>query len=76
MSMSNRCWGISKWEQTKCENCGRMRVNLCNNGYHVCEKCDWSPELKRRIADEEFELTQVTFAGRCFVFGLRQRCKW
>jgi hypothetical protein len=25
----------------KCENCGRNRVLKCNNGKHVCEKCNW-----------------------------------
>jgi ribosomal protein L37AE/L43A len=48
-------WEVKIWDQLKCENCGRMRVNTCINGYHLCEKCDWCLELKRRISDEELE---------------------
>lgn len=28
-----------------CPKCGRMRLCLCPNGMHRCEKCNWSPEL-------------------------------
>lgn len=28
-----------------CPNCGRMRLMLCTNGKHRCEKCNWCPEL-------------------------------
>lgn len=28
-----------------CPHCGRMRLCLCSNGKHRCEKCNWCPEL-------------------------------
>lgn len=28
----------------KCPKCGRVRVCLCLNGKHRCEKCNWCPE--------------------------------
>jgi ribosomal protein L37AE/L43A len=51
-------WEVKIWDQLKCENCGRMRVNTCINGYHLCEKCEWCLELKRRISDEEMEIEE------------------
>ena len=32
-------------EPVGCPHCGRMRLCLCTNGKHRCEKCNWSPEL-------------------------------
>jgi hypothetical protein len=29
-----------------CPNCGRMRLCVCPNGKHRCEKCNWCPELQ------------------------------
>jgi len=28
----------------ECENCHRQRVELCNNGKRICEKCHWDQE--------------------------------
>lgn len=28
-----------------CANCNRVRVYLCANGKHRCEKCNWVPEM-------------------------------
>ena len=28
-----------------CENCGRVRVELCRNGKLICEKCHWDQHL-------------------------------
>jgi len=39
--------------QLKCPNCGRERVTRCMNGLLLCEKCDYSPDLRRIITDEE-----------------------
>ena len=30
-----------------CPNCGRHRVELWNNGKHICEKCHWCIEDKK-----------------------------
>jgi uncharacterized protein (DUF983 family) len=49
-----RPWQVKEWLQHKCPHCGRMRLNLSENGKHLCEKCDWCPEENRRILDEEF----------------------
>jgi len=33
----------------ECPNCGRPHLYLCKNGKHLCDKCDWSPELGMRV---------------------------
>lgn len=40
-------WRLGEYDNgdTGCPNCGRMRLCLCPNGKHRCEKCNWSPEL-------------------------------
>ncbi len=58
MSRLVKSWRVKEWLQEKCENCGRQRVNLSNNGYHLCEKCDWCLELKRRIDDDELDFNE------------------
>ena len=30
----------------KCSNCGRVRVELFENGDKVCEKCNWNQDKK------------------------------
>lgn len=40
---------------TACESCGRIRMTLCVNGKQRCEKCDYSPELGRKVTDEELD---------------------
>lgn len=37
-----------KYTGDKCPNCGRVRVELYENGKRVCEKCQWC------IEDEEY----------------------
>lgn len=48
-------WSVKEWTQLRCERCGRMRVNRSMNDLHLCEKCDWCPELQRHITDEELD---------------------
>ena len=50
-------------EQTKCNACGRIRISICMNGKHRCEKCDYSPEENRIITDEELDATQEKTQG-------------
>ena len=45
--------------QSRCSNCGRNRISLCENGKHRCEKCDWSPEENRIISDDEQVLDTI-----------------
>ena len=40
---------------TACMACGRIRISLCMNGKHRCEKCDYSPEEGRVITDDEID---------------------
>ena len=50
-----RAWDIKEWKQLKCPNCGRFRLNLCNNDKHLCEKCDWCPEMNGRPNDDSLD---------------------
>ncbi|QDP62900.1 MAG: hypothetical protein Unbinned5081contig1002_5 [Prokaryotic dsDNA virus sp.] len=34
-------WSSSTYTGDKCTNCGRVRVQVCENGKHWCEKCKW-----------------------------------
>jgi hypothetical protein len=54
-----RAWAVQEWNQKRCPNCGRMRLNLCNNGYELCEKCDWCPQVMRAISDSELDYDEV-----------------
>ena len=40
---------------TECPNCKRIRISICINRKHRCEKCDYSPEENRVITDEEID---------------------
>jgi len=42
-----QAWTMGEYAngENGCERCGRMRVTLCRNGMHRCEKCNWCPEL-------------------------------
>ena len=48
-------WDVAEWLQEKCPNCGRMRLNISVNGKKLCEKCDYCPDEKRTITDEELD---------------------
>jgi len=37
----------------ECPNCGRVRVELWNNGERICEKCNWN------IDKQEYEPTDI-----------------
>lgn len=39
-------WGLGDYIETPCEYCNRVRVCVCPNGKHRCEKCNWCPEDK------------------------------
>lgn len=34
-------WANVKYIAVACPKCGRQRVELCANGKHWCEKCNW-----------------------------------
>ena len=34
-------WAAVKYTDKPCPNCQRQRVELCENGKHWCEKCNW-----------------------------------
>ena len=40
-------WRHGPYDQDEngCPKCGRLRLCVCPNGKHRCEKCNWSPEL-------------------------------
>ena len=40
--------GGSPWG-SECPNCGRPHLFLRVNGKHLCDKCDWCPELAARV---------------------------
>lgn len=52
--------GMAKWGQwlrytgTRCPKCGRVRLELYDNGKERCEKCAWCPQENRYVEDEEF----------------------
>lgn len=29
----------------ECPNCGRLRVEVFENGFEICDKCNWSKQL-------------------------------
>ena len=37
-------WETLKYSGGNCPNCGRCRVEICTNGKHWCDKCDWVVE--------------------------------
>ncbi len=39
-----KAWGFGKYMIYPCTNCNRMRLCICPNGKHRCEKCNWVPE--------------------------------
>ena len=43
----HKAWALGDYANgdTGCPHCGRMRLCICANGKHRCEKCNWSPEL-------------------------------
>lgn len=38
----------------ECAKCGRVRVERFSNGYEVCEKCRWCPQLGYCVPDYEY----------------------
>ena len=48
-------WSLGDYDngEAGCENCGRSRLCICPNGKHRCEKCDWSPELKGYVPQND-----------------------
>jgi ribosomal protein L37AE/L43A len=55
IEMENWNLNLEDNSQSQCTHCSRNRVSLCLNGKHRCEKCNYSPEEKRIITDEEIE---------------------
>lgn len=45
-------WAPLKYVNWKCPNCGRLRVEICANGKHWCEKCNWVVEDKEYFNSE------------------------
>ncbi len=39
-------WATLRYADFDCPNCERRRVEVCANGKHWCEKCDWVIEDK------------------------------
>lgn len=37
-----------------CINCGRYRVEHFSNGFEMCEKCRWCPQLDNYVSDDDF----------------------
>ncbi len=37
-------WSPIKYVDGSCPKCGRQRLELCENGKHWCEKCNWVVE--------------------------------
>lgn len=37
-----------------CAKCGRVRVERYSNGFEVCEKCRWCPQLGYCVPDDEY----------------------
>lgn len=35
-----------KYVGARCSNCGRIRVEIWSNGWHICEKCNWCIETQ------------------------------
>lgn len=47
-------WGYSiKYTGNRCPNCGRVRLELYENGKEVCEKCEWCPQEGRYVECDE-----------------------
>ena len=50
---NNRAAFLNEWAFIKydgrCKNCGRYRRYLCENGNHLCDKCEWCEELKQYV---------------------------
>jgi hypothetical protein len=47
-------WG--KWLHYSgncCPSCGRVRLELYDNGKERCEKCAWCPQENRYVEDDE-----------------------
>lgn len=42
-------WSSDGYTGDPCINCKRIRVQVCNNGKTLCEKCEWCPELDRYV---------------------------
>lgn len=38
-----------KYDGSRCPNCGRIRVELWSNGWHICEKCNWCIETQNYV---------------------------
>ena len=43
-------WAPTGYASMDCPNCGRHRVEKCENGKHWCEKCNWVIEDKKYFA--------------------------
>ncbi len=39
-----------------CPNCGRIRVEVWSNGWHICEKCNWCIETKDYVDMESHNM--------------------
>lgn len=39
---------------TPCPICDRIRVEHYSNGFDICEKCGWCPQLNNYVFDYEF----------------------
>lgn len=42
-------WKLIGYTGEECKNCGRVRVELFENGAKICEKCGWNE------AEEEYK---------------------
>jgi hypothetical protein len=37
----------------ECKNCGRVRVELWENGDKVCEKCNWNQQWEVKVEESK-----------------------
>lgn len=45
-----------KYVGHRCPNCGRIRVEVWSNGWHICEKCNWCIETQDYVDMESHNL--------------------